>query len=150
MNIESLIGKSFEHYSFDLIEKHKWSVTRINAGTKYVYVERENKGNKFGQWIPAEWLESLLAPKDYHKKIDALRKSRDYFKQERDDIQKRLVSISINKEAEERSLITELEFVKDELMGMEHDVRFWKVFAIAISVSVVVLASAIIAVRAIF
>jgi len=150
MNIESLMGQSFEHYSFDLIEKHKWSVTRINAGTKYVYVERESKGDKFGQWIPAAWMENLLAPKDFHKKIDALRKSRDYFKQERDDLQKRIVGLSISKESEERSLLTELEFVKDELLVLEHDVRFWKVFAIAVSVSVVLLASAILAVRAIF
>lgn len=143
MEIDSLIGKSFEYYSFDAVEKFKWTVTRVNPETKYVYVERENIAGRFGQWIPAQWFDEILAVKNLRLKNDSLRKSRDYFKNERDELNTRLGGLMSRKIVDEKALIDEIEFVKMELFMLERDIRFWKSFALYATASAIILFGAL-------
>jgi hypothetical protein len=143
MEIDSLIGKSFEYYSFDAVEKFKWKVTRVNPETKYVYVERETIGSRIGQWIPAQWFDEILAVKKLRLKNDSLRKSRDYFKGERDELNIRLGEFMAKKAADERALIEEIDFVKMEMIIAERDLGFWKSFALYATASAFILFGAL-------
>lgn len=143
MGIDSLIGKSFEHYSFDSLEKYKWSVTRVNPETNYVYVQRDNNGDTFGQWIPAKWFDELLVVQKLRLKNDSIRKSRDYFKNERDELNERLGKFMLKKVEDEKSLIEEIDFVKMELLILERDLSFWKSFALYATASAIILFGAL-------
>lgn len=142
MDIEKLVGASFEHFSFDELEKHKWSVTKTNPKTNYVYVERDNNGGKIGQWIPAGWIEHLTASDKLRLKIDSLRKSRDYFREERDEINKILVRNNISAKENSDALLSELDFCKMEVDILEKDVTFWRSFTLYSLLASVVLLSA--------
>jgi hypothetical protein len=135
MDINSLIGKSFHHHSFDSVKRQRWEVIRVNPETKYVYVETSEGIDKIGQWIPAAWFDQLLAPDRLRHKIDALRKSRDYFRQERDELNERIASVSASQMANRGSLVEELHYVKAELDITEKDLRFWKSFALYASLA---------------
>jgi hypothetical protein len=150
MDINALIGKSFEHHSFDSMKKHRWQVTRYNPETKYVYVERTNKDDKLGQWIPAAWMEHLLLPQKLNLKIDSLRKSRDYFKKERDELNERVVKISESHYSGRGALLDEMEFIRQELMMAEQDIKFWRSFSLYATISAVVLFGALLVVRLVF
>lgn len=150
MDINSLIGKTFSHFSYLTKKDEKWTVEKINADTMYVYVQKDVSEGTFGQWIPAEWIEPLLGTKKLKLKMDSLRKSRDYFRNERDDLNKRIVSISASKHSESAAMMNEIEFLRTEMDLLESDVRFWKVFTIGVSITGVVLLAALWIVRSIY
>lgn len=150
MEINELIGKSFEHYSFDNMKKEKWVVSKVNPETKYVYVERNNENGKLCQWIPAAWVNHFLAPATLRLKIDALRKSRDYFKNERDELNTRLSNISSSHQNDRELIIQEMNFVKDELLISERDVAFWKLFCFYSTMASIVLFGALMLARYLF
>jgi hypothetical protein len=139
MKAHELVNATFEHPSIDIAKIHKWSVTKVDDRTDYVYVERVEGDGKLGQWIPGEWVLEFMEPKRLRLKIDSLRKSRDYFKNERDELNRRLGVLMVRKNTEEKALIDEIEFVKMELLILERDVRFWKSFALYASVSAFIL-----------
>lgn len=148
MKAQELIGSTFEHPSVDVGQIHKWSVTKVDDRTGYVYAERPDGANKIGQWIPGEWVLEFMEPKRLRLKIDALRKSRDYFKNERDELNKRIVSVSVNNEAEVMSIMQEVDFLRTELDIIEKDLRFWKVFAICIAGAAILLTASLTIVKA--
>jgi hypothetical protein len=150
MEINALIGKSFEHYSFDNMKKEKWTVSKTNPETNYVYVERINENGKLCQWIPAAWVIHFLTPASLRLKIDSLRKSRDYFRNERDELNTRLANISASHQNDREVLIQEMDFVKDELLILEKDVAFWKIFCFYTTMASVVLFGALMAARWLF
>ena len=150
MSTSTLVGKSFEHHSIDSIQKKRWIVVRENTETKYVYVECDDENNKIGQWIPAGWIEQLTLPERLRLKADSLRKSRDYFKRERDEINERLNNISINHEAVRSSLLEEMDFVREELMVAEKDIKFWRSFSIYATTSSICLFGALLLAKILF
>lgn len=150
MKAKELVGTSFEHPSIDMGQIHKWSVTKVDDRTDYVYVERPDGSNKIGQWVPAEWVLEFMVPKRLRLKIDALRKSRDYFKSERNELNDRIVNISKMHDAEYNSLAKELDFLRIELDLSEKDIRFWKVFTICVAGASILLFAALFAVKSIF
>jgi hypothetical protein len=109
---------------------YKWEVSKVNEETKYVFVECDIEAGKVGQWIPAEWVVEFARIETIRRKKDAVRKSRDYFKAERDEANDRLVRIAQSYENNERNLISELSYTKSELMLLEKDCDFWKKFAL--------------------
>lgn len=150
MEISSLIGTSFIQRSFNLKPMYKWEVSKVNEETKYVYVECDGQAGKVGQWIPAEWVVEFARIETIRRKKDAVRKSRDYFKAERDEANDRLVRIAQSYENNERNLISELSYTKSELMLLEKDCDFWKKFALYSAALAFVLFFSLFLVRLVF
>lgn len=150
MKAQELVGATFEHPSIDMGKIHKWEVTKVDDRTDYVYVERPDGANKIGQWIPGEWVLEFMEPKRLRLKIDALRKSRDYFKNERDELNRRIVSVSVNHETESTAMLQEIEFLRMEMDSAEKDLRFWKVFSVCVAGASLVLGASLLAARVLF
>jgi hypothetical protein len=147
MKAHELVNATFEHPSIDIAKIHKWSVTKVDDRTDYVYVERVEGDGKLGQWIPGEWVLEFMEPKRLRLKIDSLRKSRDYFKTERDDLNKRLTIVSIRTQEEVRAMANQVEFMAEEMALADRDIRFWKSLSIYIGVVGIVLSAALLVVR---
>jgi hypothetical protein len=147
MKAHELVGATFEHPSIDMAQIHKWSVTKVDDRTDYVYVERAEGDGKLGQWVPGEWVLEFMEPKRLRLKIDSLRKSRDYFKNERDDLNKRLTIVSISNQEEMRALVSQLDFMTQEMILADKDIRTWKSLSIYIGVAGIVLSAALLVVK---
>jgi hypothetical protein len=150
METNSLIGVSFTQRSFTKKTTYTWTVTKENRETNYVYVEREDIGGKIGQWIPADWITEFEQIEKLRKKNDAIRKSRDYFKNERDELNERLSKVALGHQDNDRALIEELSYLKAEMQLMENDVVFWKRFSIYTITASVVLYFVLFAIRVLF
>lgn len=150
MELNSLIGLSYALRAFGSKNIHKWEVTKANKETKYVYTERDSDEGKVGQWLPAEFVSEIVSVESLRKKIDAIRKSRDYFKSERDELNDRISKISQGNQQNDRIMIEELAFLKEEMLILEKDLSFWKSFALYSTGFAFVLFFSIFAVRWIF
>lgn len=126
MDVSKLKGESFEHFSISDSEKHCWTVSKVNPETDYVFVERQSKDGKIGQWVPGAWIAKFKDNERLSLKVDSMRKSRDYFKNERDDLNIRIATVSANLTARNEVLTQELDFVQTELSICEKDLNFWK------------------------
>lgn len=118
-----------------------WSITDYNPETKYVKIQDDKS---VSVWIPIifwNWHEDSAK---LRAKADNLRKSRDYFKQER-DLQKMsqakalrdLNEKFIASQAKVDSLLqieSLFECMGEEVAEMEHKVTFWKTVAIALGI----------------
>jgi hypothetical protein len=147
MKAHELVGAAFEHPSIDMGQIHKWSVTKVDDRTDYVYVERAEADGKLGQWVPGEWVLEFMEPKRLRLKIDSLRKSRDYFKTERDDLNKRLTMVSIRNQEEMRAMAIQVEFMAEEMSLADRDIRFWKSLSVYIGIAGIVLSVSLLAAR---
>ena len=117
-----------------------WSITDYNPETKYVKIQDDKN---VSVWIPIifwNWHEDGAR---IRAKAENLRKSRDYFKQER-DLQK-VMHTKVIKDLDEKlhaslknieiisNIETAFECIKEEVAEMEHKITFWKTVAIALS-----------------
>jgi hypothetical protein len=118
-----------------------WSITDYNPETKYVKIQDDKS---VSVWIPIifwQWHEDSAK---LRAKADNFRKSRDYFKQERDlqkithtkaliDLNEKL--LVANSKVDSLMHIESLfECMNEEVGEMEHKVTFWKTVAIALGV----------------
>jgi hypothetical protein len=147
MKAHKLVSATFEHPSLEMAQIHKWGVTKVDDRTDYVYVERAEGDGRLGQWVPAEWVLEFMEPQRLRLKIDSLRKSRDYFKTERDDLNKRLTLVSIRNQEEMRALVSQVDFMAEEMALADKDVRFWKSLSVYIGIAGIVLSVALLAER---
>lgn len=73
----------------------EWRVIQSNEDTRYAKVEgREFGGRVVSLWIPHAMIHTMTSRDELIKKNDSLRKSGDYFKAERNAIQKRNIDLS--------------------------------------------------------
>jgi hypothetical protein len=118
-----------------------WSIIDYNPETKYVKIQDDKN---VSVWIPIifwNWHEDSAK---LRAKAENLRKSRDYFKQERDsqkimhtkvinDLSERLnASIKNNKII--GNVESAFECMKEEIGEMEQKISFWKTVAIALGI----------------
>jgi hypothetical protein len=118
-----------------------WSITDYNPETKYVKIQDDKS---VSVWIPIIFWQWHEDGAKIRAKADNLRKSRDYFKQER-DLQKithtkDLINLNekllvANSKVDSLMHIESLfECMNEEVGEMEHKVTFWKTVAIALGV----------------
>ena len=117
-----------------------WSITDYNPETKYVKIQDDKS---VSVWIPIIFWQWHEDGAKLRAKADNFRKSRDYFKQERDfqktthtkvlrDLNEKLVLA--NTKVDSLMHIESLfECMNEEVGEMEHRVTFWKTVAIALS-----------------
>ncbi len=73
----------------------EWEVINHNPETKYVQVQGEEaSGNKVRLWIPEAMALTISSMEELRKKKESMRKTADYFKSERNELQKRNVDLS--------------------------------------------------------
>jgi hypothetical protein len=118
-----------------------WSITDYNPETKYVKIQDDKN---VSVWIPIifwNWHEDSAK---LRAKADNLRKSRDYFKQER-DLQKVMHTKVINDLTEKLhaslknneiigNVESAFECMKEEIGEMEQKITFWKTVSFALGV----------------
>jgi hypothetical protein len=118
-----------------------WSITDYNPETKYVKIQDDKN---VSVWIPIifwNWHEDSAK---LRAKAENLRKSRDYFKQERDSMKimhtKVINDLSerINASIKNNEIIgnveSAFECMKEEIGEMENRIKFWKTVAIALGI----------------
>ncbi len=69
-----------------------WKVIKTNPETNFIQLETTGKPSV---WIPENWTRDLNKTSALRNKLDAMRKSRDYYRGERDDLNKR-ISVEVN------------------------------------------------------
>lgn len=111
----------------------------INENPETGFVQYENQ-DKLSWWMPEEFYKVW-------REHDNVRRSRDYFKAERDSLKKlhervmeeayaRLEHIqrkSDTMDSQLQSVLKEVEFMRDELDNAERDVVYWKTVCWALS-----------------
>jgi len=104
-----------------------WKVIKNNPETNFVQMETPGKPSV---WIPENWTRELNKTSALRNKLDAMRKSRDYYRTERDELNGR-ISVEVNKAIEKgRSYADGLELmaIEDHLKmdEMQKDAAIWK------------------------
>jgi hypothetical protein len=111
-----------------------WKVIKTNPETNFIQLETTSKPSV---WIPENWTRELNKTSALRNKLDAMRKSRDYYRAERDELNTR-ISVEVGKAIEKgRSYADGLELmaVDDHLKmeEMERDISVWKTVAGALA-----------------
>jgi hypothetical protein len=118
-----------------------WSITDYNPETKYVKIQDDKN---VSVWIPIVFWNWHEDSAKLRAKAENLRKSRDYFKQERDsmkimhtkvinDLSERL-NASIKNNEIIGNVESAFECMKEEIGEMEQKISFWKTIAIALGI----------------
>lgn len=118
-----------------------WSITDYNPETKYVKIQDDKS---VSVWIPIIFWQWHEDGAKLRAKADNFRKSRDYFKQERDlqkiaqskalrDLNEKL-ELAVARNENLRHIESLFECMNEEVGEMEHKVTFWKTVAIALGV----------------
>lgn len=106
-----------ENKKFNVKGLGEWRVIQTNDETRYAKVEGpEGDGNVVSVWIPFEMVNTMTNREELLKKNDSFRKSADYFKTDRNALQKR--NTEYNRKIEElirtnKTLMESLEVLRD-------------------------------------
>jgi hypothetical protein len=106
-----------ENKKFNVKGLGEWRVIQTNDDTRYAKVEGpEGDGNVVSVWIPFEMVNTMTNREELLKKNDSFRKSADYFKTDRNALQKR--NTEYNRKIEElirtnKTLMESLEVLRD-------------------------------------
>ena len=112
-----------------------WKVSKTNPETNFIQLETTGKPSV---WIPENWTRDLNKTSALRNKLDAMRKSRDYYRGERDDLNRR-ISVEVASAIEKgRSYADGLEVmaIDDHLKmeEMERDISVFKTVAAALGI----------------
>jgi hypothetical protein len=108
-----------------------WKVVKNNPETNFVQMETTGKPSV---WIPENWTRELNKSSALRNKLDAMRKSRDYYRAERDDLNNR-ISVEVNKAIEKGKKYAdglEVLAIEDHLKmdDMEQEIKILKKLAL--------------------
>ena len=112
-----------------------WRVLKTNPETNFVQMETTGKPSV---WIPENWIRDLNKTSALRNKLDAMRKSRDYYRGERDDLNRR-ISVEVNNAIEKGKKYAdglELLAVEDHIKmeEMEQEITTFKKLALVGSI----------------
>lgn len=107
-----------------------WKVSKTNPETNFIQLETTGKPSV---WIPENWTRELNKTSALRNKLDAMRKSRDYYRGERDDLNNR-ISVEVNKAIEKGKKYAdglEVLAIEDHLKmdDMEQEIKTFKKLA---------------------
>jgi glutamate/tyrosine decarboxylase-like PLP-dependent enzyme len=89
-----------EKLKFKVMHLGEWSVVNSNPDTKYYQIEgTESSGQVVKLWLPMAMVELLSKQEEVRKRKDSYRKTADYFKAERNELQKRNSEMAVTIES---------------------------------------------------